>query len=221
MVMDINLNTKNLHKDLEAVRRSRSHIDGEAEIRLMWMDDSGVHTVRVIANGPKLWVTGYYDQNGSRVPFAAGEDQRILNYAASDTGCRLFLPDIIGVLGALEQIPAPADFTAGGQNARARNAYVMCVFLVSEMVRNELLEKVLLMETKRPGSNARMWRDYILLYKNWAKASKALYKVESGKDYPTIYAADVKSMFVRLETGELAEAEIRLYRQLIEELCID
>ena len=53
MVMDINLNTKNLHKDLEAVRRSRSHIDGEAEIRLMWGAYRTRHCKRpeIVGNG--------------------------------------------------------------------------------------------------------------------------------------------------------------------------
>ena len=139
-------------------------------------------------------------------------------------GCHLSLPDIISVLGTLERssAQAPPEFWPGnGACAEARNAYVMCVFLASEMVRNELLEKLLLLEMRKPAARPRMWRDYILLYRNWAKASKALYKMESGSDYPTIYAADAKRMFVRLETSELGQTEIDLYRQLIDELRID
>lgn len=223
MVMDIHLNTKSLSKDLAAIRRNRSSIGagGEIEIRLLWTDNNKNHMVRVIANSSKLWVTGYYDQNGKLISFATEGNQGVLNYADSDKGSRLTLSDVASKLCALEQIPAPVDFTAGNRNASARNAYLMCVFLASEIVRNELLEKILLLETRKPGENARTWKMYILLYKNWAKASKALYSMESGSDYPTIYAADVKSLFIRLETSDLSRTEIDLYRQLIDELQID
>jgi len=215
---EIHLNINKLHTDVRAIRDVRNHNNEDMEIQLKWDTAGNVqHTVRVIANGPNLWVKGYYDQGGAFISFATGGGGDVLNYGENDTGCRLTLETITEVLGALEAVPAPTNFRSGSGNART--AYVMCVFLASEMVRNELLEKVLLLGTRR-AADAKMWRDYILVYKNWATVSKILYNIESGDNYPTIYAADAKSMFSRLAAargrGDLTERELDIYQELIE-----
>lgn len=223
-MMDIHLNKNNLSDDIKAVRKIRNGNHGDLEMRLIWNDGNGVErTVRVIANGPNLWVTGYYHQDGTFIRFDGNGGAGVLNYAASDKGCYLTLDAVKGALGPLAGIsvhhPFPTDFRPGKENAEVRTAYVMCVFLTSEMVRNELLEKSLLLGTRKADAIA-TWSDYVLMYKNWATVSKVLYKVESGNNYPTIYVADVKSMFNRLEagvgSGDLTQNELDVYRCLIE-----
>lgn len=225
MVKDIHLNTKELHQDVEAIRKIRNGINGDIEIRLIWVDNNNQaqHMVRVVANGPNLWVKGYYGQDGVFTAFDATGGARVLNYTDDDRGCALVLDTITSVLGELEQIPPIDDFSQGGESP-ARKAYIMCVFLVSEMVRNELLEKMLLQETRKQGQNAATWRDYVLVYKNWAKVSRELYQAGGGNNYPTIYAADVRSMYSRLRTsvakGIMTAQELAVYDSLLADLQI-
>lgn len=223
MVMDIRLDTKNLKDDVKGIRRIRSGINGNMEIRLIWGSNDAPHMVRIVAAGPNLWVKGYYDRNGTFIAFDTIGGEHVLNYAEDDIGCALRLDAITSVLAELEQIPPISDFSRGGGD-QARKAYIMCVFLASEMVRNELLERMLLQETRNHGQNNKTWRDYILVYKNWAKVSRELYQTGSENNYPTIYAADVRSMHSRLETGVakgiMTERELAVYDSLLEELHI-
>ncbi|MDE5933630.1 MAG: hypothetical protein K2H40_14270 [Lachnospiraceae bacterium] len=221
--MDIRLNTRNLQDDIKEIRRIRSGINGDMEIRLIWSGNNVQHEVCVVANGPNLWVKGYYDRNRDFIAFDTTGGARILNYADDDKGCALTLDAIASVLEELEKIPPVNDFSQGGEN-QARKAYIMCVFLVSEMVRNELLERMLLQGTRNHGQNCRTWRDYILVYKNWAKVSRELYQTGGGDNYPTIYAADVRSMYSRLQAsvakGIMTERELAVYDSLLAELRI-
>lgn len=218
----IHLNTNMLHQDVEKIRQKRSQITGDMEIQLIW-GENDEHTIRVIANGPNLWVTGYYHQDGTFIRFDEYGGPGVLRYNGRDVGCEFTLAVIAKTLGPLVGIsedsnPFPRDFRTQDGNEEARAAYVMCVFLASEMIRNELLERALLLGMRKPDVRPK-WNDYVLLYKNWATVSKILYRIESGDNYPIIYAADAKSMFSRLEAaggeGRLTPTELEVYRGLI------
>lgn len=206
IIFTLRLEKEYLHKDLEKIRKNRGVlIDDRGEekpgvIQLSWKTNEGAgeaeHKIDVVVKGPNLWVNGYQCQGKGCVGFQAEEGS--LNYCESDenAGCILELTAIRSELEKLENIEDSMYFHKG---AAGRTPYLMCVFTVSEMVRNEILERLLFCEKGRKHSGIHYnWKDCLSLYKNWKSVSKVLYAVESGRFYPVIYFRDMDSMFVRI-----------------------
>jgi hypothetical protein len=181
MEFEINLDNKEqLHDDLEKIRENRERLGekGEAEIVLKWTkEDESKHELSVHVKTSNLWVTGCKGQLGKEIEFK----EEIRNYMEKDEGTTIYIKGITNLLEELEN-GRYNNFEKTG--SRERNAYLMCVFVASEIVRNELLEKVLIKSFS--NKNYATWKTYRRVYSNFASVSKALYKY-----YPTIRVEDV------------------------------
>lgn len=84
------------------------------------------------------------------------------------------------------------------------------------MVRNELLEQLLIKQSIKEVEKYYSWNDCVCLYKNWKNTSEALYVVRDF--YPVIYAKDLKHLWVRVLSLDNDVKE--LYENLLEKLGI-
>lgn len=189
----LRLDENNLHNDLTAIRIARgtkgpngkqNHpctvgIDEEWEIDLKWRDGNDIeHTLPVYVKGPALEVKGFKPKEGDRIDF--GGD---FNYAG-ETGTQLTYWNITGeALVNLEE--GKYDLSERGYKF-ARLCYVMCVFVASEIVRNEVLEIMFVY------GNFGMWENYKRLYRNWAKVSSIINGCKSNRFAEIIYVDKLK-----------------------------
>lgn len=172
---DLRLDAANLHNDLEAIRIDRGtngrggsgnipHNISEHEgwkINLIWDNDE--HRLPVFVKGPAIAVEGFLTKQRQRINFAqAGWDSFERYDPVNDKGCYLELTQICGVLQQLEEGKHTRFLS---KDRDARTAFVMCVFVASEIVRNEVLERILL------KGDCGSWHDYLRLYQNWASVS--------------------------------------------------
>lgn len=239
-IFTLRLEKKFLHEDLERIRAARKGMKDEtmAIIQITWesnkQDDNGsdinnsdnsgdnnddkkkFKIINVHVNGPNLWVIGYQWEGNGYVDFTAQAGS--LNYKRADTGCSLDLAVIKSYLNELENISSSDKFYEG---AKDRISYLMCVFVASEMVRNEILEKLLFCKKVDAQGNRRSytWRECKDLYKNWASVSKVLYAVESGDFYPVIYFHDMDDLFVRIRVDEnLYNSVGKMYEDILKNI---
>ena len=204
---NLRLDADNLHDDLHTIREARKKIQHEEEwgIRLLWKDSEGEnHHPLVCVKGPALSVKSYITTDGLTVDFSVGS----YNYKKSDRGCFLWLSEITTILEKLERGEITREMIAG-DDKHARTVYVMCVFVASEMVRNEVLEAILLKATA--DCAVVNWHDYCFLYKNWASASCALYGGEQSERAPVIRINDMKAAFL---AGTLRADVANMYRDI-------
>lgn len=181
MKYDVHIMKGLFHNDLERIRTARNAADRAAkwEINLIWKkngtEDGKEHNLPVYAQGPALAVYGCQTCAGDEISFFGAGSNGKFNYGG-ETGCRLNMWEIIE---SLEELRAGRHRSFSEGDGGARRAYVMCVFMASEIVRNEVLEVLFINGTK--GKEAGRWEDYILLYKNWALVSELLYGEAQGK----------------------------------------
>lgn len=220
MEFTLRLEKKFLHKDLETIREGRRALvdaHGNAKtaiICLAWNGGAAEHKINVHVKGPNLWVTGYECDGRAYVNFEA--EQGSLNYCKSDEGCNLELTAIKAELEKLETIDTSEAFYRG---AAGRTPYVMCVFTASEMVRNEILERLLFCEKEKNSRTHYTWKECVPLYKNWESVSKVLYAIESGTFYPVIYFHDMDGMFVRImKNGALYNSVGKIYEGILKDI---
>lgn len=194
---NLRLNADNLHEDLTAIRRARGTKgpngtekysctiteNQEWKINLLWIDD-GEHKLTVFVKGPALAVEGFLTKAGKRINFASERQDSFVKYnSKKDNGCSLELGQICGVLAQLED-GKYKSFSS--ENADARTAFVMCVFVASEIVRNEVLERLLIMDKYH-----KRWHDCLRLYQNWASVSHTINGCNADQFAEIIYGVKV------------------------------
>lgn len=152
---------KQLHEDLMAIRLWRLEhkdytLDNKVNIEVYWDRSDISKCITVQASGNQLWVEGFRVNEGELVPFDN------LNY---ERDAKTFCLDPYvarDYLNTLFEKNSAED---------CREAYLMCTFLTSEMVRNEMLECIFLNFVKTMG---RTWVDYKLIYQNWHSTANAI-----------------------------------------------
>lgn len=216
MEFTLRLHKMYLHEDLERIRANRERLQdvdltqsfNELEDKMnkiiLEFDGSSIVLETLTQN---LWVVGYRQAVDEPVHyFGTGPQDRHLNYReGTETGCVLDLNSIQQTIRKVRNYTKPDDFY--GNATEARRAYIMCVFVASEMVRNEFLERIVLdwehLNAKYDSQFKGNWQDYLLLYKNWARTVKTLHCIErDGIFLPHIKVSDTNSLFVRITTDE-------------------
>lgn len=163
-------------KERNEIRRARTHTDEKTrwEINLRWKASAQEeYNLIVYAAGTALVVTGFQTFTGEKITFLEAGSNKDFNYNGEDGGA-LSYGAVTGTLaklrdGRYKTLP----------NDEKRNAYVMCVFMASEIVRNEVLEGLLLKGLQ--GWHVGKWHDYYLLYQNWSSVSGALYNTKGQR----------------------------------------
>lgn len=99
-------------------------------------------------------------------------------------------------------------------NERARNAYVMAVFIASEIVRNEVLELILLYGSMNLRPFLKRWSDFLFVYREWERAARVLYQ-ETGAICPVIRVKGLKSRLSNLKKDENLQKILEAYEELM------
>lgn len=230
MQFTIRLDEQSLHTDLEAIRKGREDIwqnDRQTnlnerytdflkdnannnisqfrqemdEITLQWTVNGTVQSIIVLTLTSNLWVVGVQSTPGGQEYYF---DKRNLNYGDHDTGDALNWNGIKGALQTLTGFQNLNSYNFSVVGTSERKAYLMCVFIASEAVRNQFLEEIVLkwdyLKNKYVAGFEGNWQDYRLLYKNWDHTAKSLYAVEADNIFtPYIKINDMKNSFVRIE----------------------
>lgn len=169
---------RRLHENLQCIRQAMESMNDSEDIiiRLQWQDGDDVKYIEVLAKTSSLWVVAFRKQETEAwIYFETGNkeqlketDPSILNYRDNDTGCEL---NVWRCKELLETLLNRDSFQFGLQG-NERNQYLICVFLTSEMVRNEVVEAVFCL-------GRCMWRDFLPIYRNWQMVSKLLNEGET------------------------------------------
>lgn len=208
MDFTIRFDSAYLHNDLENIRNQRPNMGTIKNAHNITIELPQYGNLSVIAKSCELWIDSY-KKNGTAESFGTN-----LNYNDSDCGCALTFDQIKGVLAKLLTLDyKKKDFISSNN---ARTSYIMCVFVASELVRNEFLETVLL-HGETYGMTL-LWKYYKPLYKNWHKTSQLLYGISSGGYCPEIRVNDLKNHINRLANTDLSDSVINIYRTELSKL---
>jgi hypothetical protein len=120
----------------------------------------------------------------------------------------------------LETITDYADFNKRFKEKNIMTATVMCIFISSEIIRNELLEKIVILQSEKPNVENYSWMDLKPIYKNWASDSTKLYGNNSGVIH-TILLEDVKNKLIDLKKSNDTDCDFyKRYRKLVDKIDI-
>lgn len=218
--LEINLNNPvELHNSIERIREARNYM-GEREyiIDLHWDEDGGeTHRIPLIVEGPNLWVIGYLFGD-EKIYFEKQRGDGTLRYSSADGANRedeLMLQNVKIILKRFEGESHLTNFQKVEGNERARNAYVMAVFIASEIVRNEVLELILLYGSMNLRPFLKRWSDFLFVYREWERAARVLYPEEAGAICPVIRVKGLRSRCSNLEKDENLQTIKAAYGELM------
>ncbi len=146
----------------------------------------------VRALSSNLWVKEYSIDNMTWHKFEDIFSRFSMNYREDDKGCLLAAASIIELIKSFAELVKNNSLGDTEKRRTIRDAYVMIVYVSSEMIKNEILQKALDNESKLYS-----WAELEFLYKNFSTLSKKLYKTHNSY-YQTIYIKDFIDMFVRV-----------------------
>lgn len=215
--LEINLNNPvELHNSIERIREARNFMGlREYIIDLYWDEDGGeTHRIPIIVEGPNLWVIGYLAINGSKIYFERTRKDGTLNYSKFDTPGNLSLQNARELLKRFESNPPLNNFQKIEGNECARSVYVMAVFIASEIVRNEVLELILLYGSMNSVPFIEQWSNFLLVYKEWERAARVLYQ-ETGAICPVICVKGLRSRLSNLKKDENLQKILEAYEELM------
>jgi hypothetical protein len=209
--MDLN-NINNLSASISALREARTDpsVSKEIKILITWKDDDkNTHAITVFANMPNIWVTGFQANSGDKIEFSAAENKYV---NCEGVSCRLTLDDIRQNLRPLELAKTKLYYEDNCKNLKT--ATFMCIFITSEIIRNELLE-IIVRHQSHSNKGSCNWNNLIEIYRNWASDSKLLY-VKNPEVIPTILLKDVQLELTRLERSNDTNCDFyRRYHDLV------
>lgn len=182
---------KKLHADLTNIRQWRKENFSVLEnkpvgIDVLWKNDRQKERIFVVVTDRAFEVIGYVNSNGY-ISFGAGD---YLKYEGRDNGNpSLNMANVYQCLNLLLQWPGGTYVHYDEHEGEPihRMAFLVCVFLASEMVRNEVLEAIFL-NTKNTFS--KQWNYYRLICTKWEHTLKAI-KGENVPLYNTIYLKNI------------------------------
>lgn len=153
-----------LKEDLMAIRLWRLEhknytLDNKVDIKVYWGKSDSSKNITVLAYGNQLWIKGFQVGGGKPVYFDK------LNY---ERDTKTFSLNPYEAWKYLDILFEKKDAKS------SREAYLMCTFLTSEMVRNEMLECIFL---NCPKTMSEKWVDYKLIYQNWKSTANAIDKL--------------------------------------------
>lgn len=215
-----------IHGNLTTIRNWRNANQGipfnqQTEIEIYWPNRNANNNncITVVVQGNEFWVIGYFQGSqaqGNYISFGGDQDTRYVNlgnaiYASFNKDAVYnYLDILINHPGNAQQ---PTNFNHSGMsNNQIPNqmAFLMCVFIASEMVRNEFLEVVFLNPQLFPYKT---WNNYHLLYTNWKKTLNIINHIKKKNDGPfaevvTITLIDIWTLgkFVSLNKENLDNA---------------
>lgn len=212
-------NKKQFHADLENIRQWRKENVSVLEqnpvgIDVLWKNNGQKEHIFVVVTTSKFLVIGYVNSNGY-VSFGSEDDLSYEGHANGEPSLNIY--DVYNYLEVLSQWSGGMflhydNTIIKNKPILNREAFLICVFLASEMVRNEILEIIFLYDGL---FKKRSWGEYKLLYKNWEKISKII-NDEKGTYIKTITAVAVlKKLWANTDKGILDDRENefeKLYR---------
>lgn len=166
---------KQLHEDLMAIRLWRLEhknytLDNKVDIKVYWGKSDSSKNITVLAYGNQLWIKGFQVGGGKPVYFDN------LNY---ERDTKTFSLNPYEAWKYLDTLVEKNDAKS------SREEYLMCTFLTSEMVRNEMLECIFL---NCPKTMKERWVDYKLIYQNWKSTANAIDKLlKKEQEIPSNY----------------------------------
>ncbi len=176
-----------LKKEINAMRQQRL----EAENDYVWniaLQNGKDPILYVHAIGSTLWVTEYSVDNMTWNKFEKIYPNFSMNYREDDKGCLLAAASIIELIKSFAELVKNNSLGNTEKRRTIRDAYVMIVYVSSEMIKNEILQKALDNEYKLYS-----WAKLLSLYKNCSKISMKLYNTHDSY-YQTIYIKDFAKM---------------------------
>jgi hypothetical protein len=221
--MDLNTINK-LSASISALREARNNplVSDKIEILITWKDhnddnddsDNNTHKITVFAGMPNIWVTGFQSKSGAKIDFSIQDKgEKYIGY--DNVSCPLTLDNIRQNLKPLELVKSESDFIS--KRNTLKTAIVMCIFITSEIIRNELLEKIVRNQShSNVGSYVYNWGEMMDIYQNWASDSKLIYEKDSDVIH-TILLRDVKDELIKLKKlNDTSCGFYRRYHDLVE-----
>lgn len=172
-------------------------------------DEDGNVLKRIIAVGKNLWLCGYFNENESNnmVYFVNNLDklEKTLNYKDSDQGFPINYETIVSTLKKLNQY-----------ENNYRDAFLCAIFLSSEIIKNEYLERVIedMLNRHANGDDKTLynWKDFLPLYRNLDTIKNFICKnyeipivnyIRVGEIYLGRLKADISIDGVKIALGKL------------------
>lgn len=227
----LRLDKKFLHEDLEKIREGRKQLcktvlgqsqsaqggAGEEAQRahIQVAGTGGKENIIILeAVGSNLWMEGFQTEKSEKIiPFS--QDREELRYKDNDHCCLLELSALQSTLGKLRSyVKKPKSEQKKLQSDKTyRQGFLAGVFVASEMVRNEFLERIVLAD----GLRNYTWEKALLLYRNWETVAKRLYCIEGGKSemIPVIRVNDMAAMGAVRLRGEDMKNIWGCYQELL------
>ena len=199
-------NRHSLKGEIRAMRQQRLTAEKDYVWNITLQQRTGP-ILYVRATGPNLWVEEYSIDNTTWHKFIDIDRNFSMNYKEEDRGCLLYAEDIIGLIESFAELIRGNILDYTSQKKKIRNAYVIIVYVSSEMIRNEILEKALDITTYESELPQHTWAELEFLYKNFSTLSTKLYQGD-GKNFPTIYIEDFLSSYARVADNKDAKAAL-------------
>ncbi len=209
-----------INKEVDAMRKQRELADKDYVWNITLQKKEGP-ILHVRAKGPNLWVEEYSTDDGpwdddsweqkTWHKFGDIHPAFSMNYEEGDSGCMLNAEQIIGLIENFVRMAkaGPLDYTTKKQQIRC--AYVIIVYVASEMIRNEILERAMYVTSYECKRDPHSWVELEFLCKNFKSLSTKLYKT-TGEYYPTIYIDDFVAMSVRLAGDPNADKALNIIK---------
>lgn len=170
--------------DLNEIRKKREQfmVAEENKITLVWSQDDITEQLAIYVIGPNLWVDSFDCSGGNRLRFEEVESKQ--NYQPKDNPGMIdtyqmtaALSSFVHAFGEILEWKTMAVCKTPEINSllatKLRNTYLICIFLASEVVRNEFFE---LIYCKKSGCVS--WKDCKVLFQNWKSIARLVYPEE-------------------------------------------
>jgi len=207
-----------LKKEIEAMRQQRPEAGNDYvwNIALQkWTKETNetAPILYVRALSSNLWVKEYSIDNLTWHKFDEIFSRFSINYGEEDKGCLLYATNIIEMIESFTELVKNNSLDDTEQRDNIRSAFVMIVYVSSEMIKNEILQKALDTTTYEGERRQYTWAELKFLYKNFSILSKKLYKTNNSY-YQTIYIKDFVDMFVRVSDNRDGARALQIINSL-------
>ena len=167
--------TPNYEKEANKMRDERKDIGKEEKVKITLVLGSSGKQIELEAEGPNFWIKGY-NYGGNLIKFRDTE-----TYISDDNGGPISVDAVCPIIGSFidhmdEYTDVDSKKAKGDINTinTINKVYVLCIFLASEMIRNEIFQKVYF----SPKCNNITWKALANFFATWEKDSQAIYGID-------------------------------------------
>ena len=186
-------NAGKYHAVAEKMREERVNMKEDEEVRITLVTSSG-KKIKLAAEGPNFWIKGYYLKISDTSPEKSYKFRDEENYTAKDKGSCLNYCVIDKIMeGFFDKLE---NLKNGMKNSQDLNdpsystkeiiddVYVLSIFVASEMIRNEIFEKVYFSDACADIT----WTQLKVFFSNWASTARVMANNQPTKYIPCIRA---------------------------------